>query len=84
MTELSQVVLPPYNDIYTQYDKKQKRHGHDNDVYDANQVRQIAGCLPVDIKNRRILLISSRKNDDKWVLVIALIYLSCLYTYPLL
>jgi hypothetical protein len=54
---------------YADYDKKHKRHGHDKDVVDDNDVRQVAGCLPLDMKTRRVLLISSSKNKDAWVLV---------------
>jgi diphosphoinositol-polyphosphate diphosphatase len=53
---------------FTDYTKK-KRHGHGNDVVDENDVRQVAGCLPLDIKNHRVLLISSRKKNNAWVLV---------------
>ncbi|KAG0749557.1 hypothetical protein G6F57_003375 [Rhizopus arrhizus] len=52
---------------FTDYTKK-KRHGHGNDVVDENDVRQVAGCLPLDIKNHRVLLISSRKKNNAWVL----------------
>ncbi|RCH87409.1 hypothetical protein CU098_003301 [Rhizopus stolonifer] len=53
---------------FTNYNKKSKRHGHGKDVLDSNNVRQVAGCLPLDIKNRRVLLISSRKIEGAWVL----------------
>lgn len=53
---------------FTDYTKK-KRHGHGNDVVDENDVRQVAGCLPLDVKNHRVLLISSRKKNNAWVLV---------------
>lgn len=67
-------LTPPLNkpelyEEYTDYDKKSKRHGHDKDVVDSNNVRQVAGCLPIDPVNRRILLISSRKNENAWVIV---------------
>jgi hypothetical protein len=60
---------PQFHQEFTDFDKKQKRHGHGQDVVDANNIRQIAGCLPLDIANRRVLLISSRKNKDAWVIV---------------
>lgn len=56
-------------DQFTNYCKKSKRHGHGKDVMDQNNVRQVAGCLPIDSKNKRVLLISSRKIDGAWVLV---------------
>ncbi|KAG1139756.1 hypothetical protein G6F37_009528 [Rhizopus arrhizus] len=52
---------------FADYTKK-KRHGHDKDVLDENKIRQVAGCLPLDMKNRRVLLISSRKKKNAWVL----------------
>ncbi|KAI9481457.1 MAG: NUDIX hydrolase domain-like protein [Benjaminiella poitrasii] len=57
----------PINDEYTTFSKK-SRHGHGQDVVDANNIRQVAGCLPLDLNNRRVLLISSRKNINAWVL----------------
>ncbi|ORZ06713.1 NUDIX hydrolase domain-like protein [Absidia repens] len=48
---------------------KKARHGRGNDVVDDNNIRQVAGCLPIDPVNRRFLLISSsNKNKDNWVL----------------
>ncbi|CAO3587712.1 unnamed protein product [Absidia cylindrospora] len=48
---------------------KKARHGRGNDVVDDNNIRQVAGCLPIDPVNRRFLLISSsNKNNDNWVL----------------
>lgn len=55
-------------DNYTEYTKK-SRHGHGQDVLDANNVRQVTGCLLLDLVNHRVMLISSRKNNDAWVLV---------------
>ncbi|KAI7866057.1 NUDIX hydrolase domain-like protein [Spinellus fusiger] len=48
--------------------KKKARHGHGKDVVDANDIRQVAGCLPIDHTNKRFLLISSRKIEDAWVI----------------
>lgn len=49
---------------------KKARHGHGNDMMDENNVRQVAGCLPIDpIKKRFLLITSSNKNNDHWVLV---------------
>ncbi|CEG68191.1 hypothetical protein RMATCC62417_04502 [Rhizopus microsporus] len=66
-------ITPPLEDStvaheFTNYAKKSKRHGHDKDVVDDNDVRQVAGCVPIDMKNRRVLLISSRKKKNAWVL----------------
>ncbi|KAF7729015.1 hypothetical protein EC973_005046 [Apophysomyces ossiformis] len=47
---------------------KKARHGHGQDVVDDNNIRQVAGCLPIDPVNKRFLLISSRKNVNTWVL----------------
>ncbi|KAG0746913.1 hypothetical protein G6F57_007261 [Rhizopus arrhizus] len=52
---------------FNNYTKK-SRHGHGKDVVDENDVRQVAGCVPIDVQNQRVLLISSRKNKDAWVL----------------
>ncbi|KAL0077773.1 NUDIX hydrolase domain-like protein [Phycomyces blakesleeanus] len=48
--------------------KKNARHGHGKDVVDDNEIRQVAGCLPIDPINKRILLISSRKTENAWVI----------------
>ncbi|KAI8098617.1 NUDIX hydrolase domain-like protein [Halteromyces radiatus] len=48
---------------------KKARHGHAQDVVDDNNIRQVAGCLPIDPINKKFLLItSSNKNNDNWVL----------------
>ncbi|KAI8335798.1 NUDIX hydrolase domain-like protein [Chlamydoabsidia padenii] len=48
---------------------KKARHGHNSDMVDENNIRQVAGCLPIDPINKRILLISSsNKNKDNWVI----------------
>ncbi|KAI9030792.1 NUDIX hydrolase domain-like protein [Phycomyces nitens] len=57
--------LPPEQRI--EYTKK-ARHGHNQDMTDENNIRQVAGCLPIDHQEKRFLLISSRKNADAWVL----------------
>ncbi|CAO3617140.1 unnamed protein product [Mucor hiemalis] len=68
---MTRSITPPpdqrLNEEYTAFSKK-SRHGHGQDVVDANNVRQVAGCIPLDMTNRRVLLISSRKNKDAWVL----------------
>ena len=70
---MSRSYTPPLEetikDEFTDYSKKSKRHGHGKDVVDPNNVRQVAGCLPIDSKNKRVLLISSRKIEGAWVLV---------------
>ncbi|CDS10473.1 hypothetical protein LRAMOSA03149 [Lichtheimia ramosa] len=50
-----------------QYTKK-ARHGHGKDVVDEHNIRQVAGCLPIDPLNQRFLLVSSRKNPGAWVI----------------
>lgn len=57
------------NTEFTAYKKNSSRHGHDNDMLDENQVRQVAGCIALDVMHRRVLLISSRKKKNTWVLV---------------
>lgn len=48
---------------------KKARHGHGQDVVDENNIRQVAGCLPIDPVNKRFLLVSSRKRPGAWVIV---------------
>lgn len=69
---ITRSITPPLdtqmiNTEYTDFSKK-SRHGHGQDVVDANNIRQVAGCIPLDLGNRRVLLISSRKNKNAWVL----------------
>lgn len=45
------------------------RHGHAQDVVDENNVRQVAGCLPIDPVNKRFLLVTSSSNPGNWVIV---------------
>jgi hypothetical protein len=45
------------------------RHGHNQDVFDKDGVRQVAGCLPIDPINKRFLLVTSSSNPDTWVIV---------------
>lgn len=61
---------PPPEPIETKvkYTKK-ARHGHGKDVIDSHNIRQVAGCLPIDPAGKRILLISSSKNPEHWVIV---------------
>ncbi|KAF1803382.1 NUDIX hydrolase domain-like protein [Mucor lusitanicus] len=47
---------------------KKARHGHGQDVTDAHNIRQVAGCLPIDPASKRFLLISSSKNPEAWVI----------------
>ncbi|OAC98860.1 hypothetical protein MUCCIDRAFT_174549, partial [Mucor lusitanicus CBS 277.49] len=44
------------------------RHGHAQDVFDENGVRQVAGCLPIDPIHKRFLLVSSSSNPGAWVI----------------
>ncbi|CEP16497.1 hypothetical protein [Parasitella parasitica] len=57
----------PPSTIAVKYTKK-ARHGHGQDVMDAHNIRQVAGCLPVDPTSKRFLLISSSKNPEAWVI----------------
>jgi hypothetical protein len=45
------------------------RHGHGQDIYDENNIRQVAGCLPIDPVNKRFLLVTSSSNPGTWVIV---------------
>lgn len=62
------------------------RHGHAQDVFDENNIRQVAGCLPIDPIHKRFLLVSSSSNPGSWVIVSVIIplALSCTYTSSLL
>ncbi|KAI8082546.1 NUDIX hydrolase domain-like protein [Gilbertella persicaria] len=44
------------------------RHGHSHDVYDENNIRQVAGCLPIDPINKRFLLVTTSSNPNVWVI----------------
>ncbi|ORZ23289.1 NUDIX hydrolase domain-like protein [Absidia repens] len=44
------------------------RTGRDNQTYDDKHARQVAGCLPIDVKNQRVLLVQSSKHDHVWVM----------------
>ncbi|OBZ83115.1 Diphosphoinositol polyphosphate phosphohydrolase aps1 [Choanephora cucurbitarum] len=44
------------------------RQGHACDVYDENNIRQVAGCLPIDPINKRFLLVTSSSNPNVWVI----------------
>ncbi|KAI9283237.1 NUDIX hydrolase domain-like protein [Sporodiniella umbellata] len=48
--------------------KNKARHGHGQDVKDIYNTRQVAGCLPVDPIEQKILLVSSRKHPGAWVI----------------
>ncbi|KAF9571781.1 mRNA cap guanine-N7 methyltransferase [Mortierella alpina] len=43
------------------------REGRQKQLYD-NGSRLVAGCVPIDKKGRRVLLVESTKNDGEWVL----------------
>ncbi|CAO3638350.1 unnamed protein product [Cunninghamella blakesleeana] len=47
---------------------KKARHGHGNNVVNEDNIRQVAGCLPIDLVNKRILLISSSKHKGRFVI----------------
>ncbi|KAI8372239.1 NUDIX hydrolase domain-like protein [Choanephora cucurbitarum] len=70
MTERILDSPPPEEQLSTtqiEYTKK-ARHGHGKDVTDSHNVRQVAGCLPIDPVSKRVILISSSKNPDNWVI----------------
>ncbi|KAI8885093.1 hypothetical protein K501DRAFT_246753 [Backusella circina FSU 941] len=70
MSDFPRTITPPPEQINTEYQdySKKSRHGHGQDVHDENNIRQVAGCIPLDLKNNRVLLISSRKKEGAWVL----------------
>ncbi|KAG0374041.1 MAG: NUDIX hydrolase domain-like protein [Linnemannia gamsii] len=49
--------------MYSQYAKE----GRQNQVYDEG-ARLVAGCVPIDKRGRRVLLVASSKNEGEWVL----------------
>jgi diphosphoinositol-polyphosphate diphosphatase len=77
MSDFPRTITPPPEQINTEYQdySKKSRHGHGQDVHDENNTRQVAGCIPLDLKNNRVLLISSRKKEGAWVLVSLLKYI---------
>lgn len=68
MAQTQARVTTPPPETQIEYTKK-ARHGHGQDVVDENNIRQVAGCLPIDPVNKRFLLVSSRKNPGAWVIV---------------
>ncbi|CEP16265.1 hypothetical protein [Parasitella parasitica] len=44
------------------------RVGREKQVFDENNVRQVAGTIAVDPKTKKVLVVSSTKYDDVWVL----------------
>ncbi|OBZ81241.1 Nudix hydrolase 21, chloroplastic, partial [Choanephora cucurbitarum] len=46
----------------------ESRVGRGNQIYDDDDVRQIAGTIAVDPKTNRVLVISSSKHENVWVL----------------
>ncbi|KAG0172120.1 hypothetical protein DFQ28_011493 [Apophysomyces sp. BC1034] len=51
---------------YTHY-PDQARVGRDKQVYDADHVRQVAGCIVIEPRSNRILLVTSSKHQGVWV-----------------
>ncbi|ORX57230.1 hypothetical protein BCR36DRAFT_153590 [Piromyces finnis] len=43
------------------------RSGRAKQVYNDVGAREVAGCVPIDLKTGKVLLISSRKRKDCWV-----------------
>ncbi|KAI9024272.1 hypothetical protein CLU79DRAFT_814115 [Phycomyces nitens] len=49
-------------------DYPEARTGRDKQVYSENNIRQVAGCIPIDPSTGRIMLISSSKHQGVWVI----------------
>ncbi|KAF8945789.1 hypothetical protein BGZ47_001926 [Haplosporangium gracile] len=49
--------------MYSQYAKE----GRQNQLYEEG-ARLVAGCVPIDKRERRVLLVASSKNEGEWVL----------------
>ncbi|KAG9066204.1 hypothetical protein KI688_001425 [Linnemannia hyalina] len=43
------------------------KEGRQNQLYDEG-ARLVAGCVPIDKRGRRVLLVASSKNEGEWVL----------------
>jgi diphosphoinositol-polyphosphate diphosphatase len=69
-----QLTPPPEEQLTTIEYTKKARHGHGQDMTDAYNIRQVAGCLPIDPITKRFLLISSSKNPEFWVIVSIIFY----------
>ncbi|CAO3693282.1 unnamed protein product [Rhizopus stolonifer] len=46
----------------------ESRIGRENQVYDDNSIRQISGSIAIDPKTNKVLVISSSKHENVWVL----------------
>ncbi|KAI9478276.1 MAG: NUDIX hydrolase domain-like protein [Benjaminiella poitrasii] len=69
MTQRTLSTPPPEEPVQIKIKyKKKARHGHNHDVTDVHNIRQVAGCLPIDPISKRFLLISSSKNPEAWVI----------------
>ncbi|KAG1466818.1 hypothetical protein G6F46_007326 [Rhizopus delemar] len=44
------------------------RSGRENQVYDQDALRQISGSIAIDPKTNKVLVISSSKHENVWVL----------------
>ncbi|KAL0084109.1 diphosphoinositol polyphosphate phosphohydrolase DDP1 [Phycomyces blakesleeanus] len=44
------------------------RTGREKQLYNENNIRQVAGCIPIDPSTGRIMLISSSKHKGVWVI----------------
>ncbi|KAI8875498.1 hypothetical protein K501DRAFT_289341 [Backusella circina FSU 941] len=51
---------------YTEY-PSEARTGRDKQVYEKD-LRQICGCIAIDPKTNKVLVISSSKHENVWVL----------------
>ncbi|KAI7895183.1 NUDIX hydrolase domain-like protein [Mucor mucedo] len=55
------------NTSYTDY-PAEARTGRENQVYDDSNIRQVAGCIAIDPNTNKVLIISSSKRENVWVL----------------
>ncbi|KAI9245295.1 NUDIX hydrolase domain-like protein [Helicostylum pulchrum] len=46
----------------------ESRTGRDHQVYDDDNIRQVTGCIAIDPKTNKVLVISSSKRENVWVL----------------
>lgn len=74
MAQTAERATTPPPETQIEYTKK-ARHGHGQDVVNEDNIRQVAGCLPIDPVNKRFLLVSSRKKEGAWVMVSIYIYI---------
>lgn len=83
MAQTAERATTPPPETQIEYTKK-ARHGHGQDVVNEDNIRQVAGCLPIDPVNKRFLLVSSRKKEGAWVMVSIYIYIERVTRYSIL